>query len=188
MNKEATKTDNSFFDAKVNLRYDNLPDQKHISVLDCFSGDGLIWSAVQARATGKTISVLPIDTKATTAQVHLIGDNMKFIGAMDLTGFDVIDLDAYGSAIAQLRLLLTRELRVGVVLHITFIQSIFGRLPDQFLMDLGYSKAMIKKIPSLFYKDGQAKLLEWLSLHGFKRVAFWSDTAKRKTYLCTKKQ
>lgn len=186
MSKAATKTDNSCFNAKVQLRLNNLPDRKEISVLDCFAGDGLIWSAVRNRSRDKKISVLPIDQKKNSGQINLQGDNMKFIATMDLAGFDVIDLDAYGSPIKQLRLLLRRPLKHGVILHITFIQTVMGALPHQFLADLGYPKTMVKKIKTLFLRNGQTKFLEWLSLHGIKNVKFWSDPAKKKTYLCTK--
>lgn len=186
MSKAATKTDNSYFDAKVRLRLDNLPAGPEISVLDCFAGHGLLWRAVRRRAVGRKISVLSIDEKPQATGLHLVGDNMKFLPTMDLTGFNVIDLDVYGIPIKQLRLILSRPLRTGVTIFVTFIQSMFGVLPSRFLEDLGYTRRMIRRAPMLVNRNCQDKLLQWLALYGIQSVEIYSTADKKKTYLCMK--
>ena len=156
MSRAATKTDNSYFQTKVQLRLDNLPKAKTVRVLDCFCGDGLIWRDVERRAAGKQFEILSIDHKRQTKKLHLVGDNTKFLAAMDLADFDVIDLDAYRTPFQQLKAILHRPLKPGVVVFGTFIQSVMGCLPTFALEDLGYSRPMIRKVRTMFFRDGQA--------------------------------
>ena len=55
----ATQTDNSYLEEKVQLRLDtvNMIDKDVISVLECYAGDGYIWSEVRLH-TKKEIKVL----------------------------------------------------------------------------------------------------------------------------------
>jgi len=177
-----TKTDNSFFEAKLRLRLDNLPEGKTLEVLDCFAGTGSLWRAVQQKSQECKISVLSMDRKSDPARLGLVGDNLKFLASMDLRRFDVMDLDAYGSPFAQLKMILTKPLKPGVVVFGTFIQSIMGMLPHQLLGDLGYSPAMVRKMPMLFCRHGRAKLLAWLANHGVKSVKIYSTADGRKNY------
>lgn len=178
------QTDNSFFDIKVKLRLENLPPKRVIRVLDCFAGSGLIWQRVQQLATSKKISVLGIDKKAVPGRVQLIGDNLKFLQAIDLDRFDAIDLDAYGIPYRQLQLILSRKFRNKVIIYATFIQSVFGCLPSILLADLGYTPAMVQKIPTLFYREGFDKFKQYLGQRGIQQIKHYSDSSNRKHYLC----
>ena len=75
-----TYTDNSYLEEKVQLRLDtvNLINKDEIFVLECYAGDGYIWSEVRLR-TKKEIKVLRIDQKPDNKVVYLKGSNMKFI-------------------------------------------------------------------------------------------------------------
>jgi hypothetical protein len=50
-----------------------------------------------------------------------------------------------------------------IILHITFIQSQWGVLPKNLLSYLGYTKAIIGKIPTMFNRDGQNKFFSRLA-------------------------
>src|SRR3954465_4124097 len=96
------QTDNSYLEGKVQ---DRLASLQHITkdtvtVLEAFGGDGIIWSLVKER-TDKKISVLRIDKKQNKRGIYLKGDNLKFLKSIDISGFDIIDLDAYGSPYNQ---------------------------------------------------------------------------------------
>lgn len=164
MNK--VQTDNSYFEAKVKLRIDNLPKKKSLNVLDLFGGDGLIWNEIKER-TGKQITVIRMDLKSDKPGVYLKGDNIKFLMGMDLKPFDVIDVDAYGVLYKQLQEIFRKNYK-GII-FITYIQSVFGRLPKKMLNELNYSDRMIDKIPTLFNRDGIEKLKNWLSIYGIKK-------------------
>lgn len=172
------KTDNDFLRDKLDLRAAHLPADP-VTVLDCFSGKGVIWRGVQ-RLTGRKIRSLPIDVRNDLTAFHLDGRNQEFLMTMDLKPFNVIDLDAYGVPFEQLQILFERKYR-GTV-FVTFIQTLYGGMPHGLLRGVGFSDEMIRKSPSLIYKRGWNYFREWLALNGVQRVHH--RTHSRKHYLC----
>lgn len=181
----SAQTDNSHFEAKVKLRQDNLP-KGVCRVLDCYGGTGRIWDTIKQRNQKKKIEVLRIDKKKNRGGVYLVGDNIKFLGGLDPGQFNVIDLDAYGIPYKPLSLLFKRTHGRPTTIFATFIQSVYGGLPAGFLADLGYSRSMVKKCPSLFYRHGFEKLKQYLAANGIKEIKHYSEHAGRKHYLCFK--
>jgi hypothetical protein len=171
------KTDNSFLRDKVQLRINNLPAGE-VSVLDCYSGKGLIWAAVQ-RLTGRKIRTLPIDRRSDKEDFHLPGDNLDYLQTLDLTKFNVVDLDAYDIPFEQIDCLVKRNYN-GVV-FVTAIQSVMGRLPDALLTAVGFTPVMIEKAPTLLGKRGFDYLLQYLASVGIDRIRLRSH--HRKQYL-----
>src|SRR5208337_1253379 len=112
-------TDHSYFEEKLKIRMEGLPDKNPVKVLDLFSGNGLLWSEIEKR-TGREILVLRIDRQRGKRGTYLVGDNRKF--NFDFSEFDVVDLDAYGVPFSQMERILTGDKKPGV-LFITFIQS-----------------------------------------------------------------
>ena len=55
---------------------------------------------------------------------------------------------------------------------LSFIQSMFGQLNRKMLNILGYTDSMIKKIPSLFNKNGFDKFCQYLSKKGIDKVYY----------------
>jgi len=157
----ATKTDNSFLADKVALRAGHLPDGP-VRVLDCFAGEGLVWSGVKGKVA-RDIDILPIDKKR-TGRFQLTGDNRRYLRELDLSRFNAIDLDSYGVPFDQLEILFLRRYK-GVVFA-TFVQTAFGRLPTGLLEAVGFSRAMIDVIPTLYSGRGWQYFLEWLALRG----------------------
>jgi hypothetical protein len=180
LNRPATKTDNSFLETKIRLRIDNLPDDD-VHVLDCFSGSGRIWKRIKAELPDRDIQVLSIEKKR-QGGIYLQGDNVKFLSSIDLGQFNVIDLDAWGVPYRQLKTIFARQTRPGVVVFVTFCQSIFGRLPFGLLRDIGYSAAMIRKCPTLFNRNGFSKFRLWLAMQGIEQIKSYNRGQKH--YLC----
>jgi hypothetical protein len=174
--------DNSFLEAKISLRMNHLPDKESFKVLDAFSGQGIIWDEIAAR-TGRKIEVLKIDIKKGLKDIYLVGDNRKFIASLQLKEFDVINLDAYGVPFDLLDYLLTydraRELHHRMFL--TFIQSQFGRLPMKMLNRLGYTDRMIRRIPTLFNRNGIGRLKDYLGTMGIESM--WLKSSVDKHYI-----
>ncbi len=167
----ATQTDNSLLAEKVLLRLNSLKaiPKKRVRVLECFGGNGVIWGQVRAQAPlNKQIDVLRMDVKTDRDGVYLKGDNRKFLTSIPLNDFDIIDLDAYGSPYDQLKIIFERGYK-GLV-HCTFIQSSMGGVNHEMLQELGYTKAMIKKCPTIFSKDGFKKICAYLYKHGVRNV------------------
>jgi len=174
-----TLTDNSYLAEKIKLRLNNLPDKKEINVLDMFSGNGLIWKRIKKQSQSK-INVLRMEKKKDAQGVYLRGDNRKYI--INYDQFDLIDLDAYGVPHKQLEKIF-KQSKKELGIFITFIQIVYGQLPFGFLEEIGYSRAMIKKIPNLFMKNGQQKLLNFLTVKGVRNVKIYYNQSRRKNYL-----
>lgn len=161
------KTDNTYLKQKIQLRIDCLNGKKEVSVLDCFAGTGKLWDYVK-KSTNININIIGIEKEYRKNKMTLIGDNRKYLKTIDLKNFDIIDLDSYGIPFDQLEILFERNYK-GIII-VTAIQSIFGTLPDKMLYKLGYTDRMIKKIPTLFYRDGFAKLKNYLYINGIKKI------------------
>jgi hypothetical protein len=57
-----------------------------------------------------------------------------------------------------------------------------GELPKNMLYEIGYSKEMVDKIPSLFNRDGLGKLKKYLYLHGVQSIEGYF--IGQKNYFC----
>lgn len=174
------KIDNSYLNEKVKLRIDSLPNKDEIFVLEAFAGEGKIWNKV-IKQTDKQIKILKIEMEHNkTKMFYLQGDNRKYLKTLDLSKFDIIDLDAYGIPFEQLEIVFKSDFK-GIV-HVTAIQSGMGILPKKLLYKLGYTKEMIKKIKSIFNRNGLGKLKNYLYLCGIKEVVGYFINRKNYFY------
>jgi hypothetical protein len=80
----------------------------------------------------------------------------------------VIDADAYGVPYKQLKEIFKKKFKG--ILFVTYIQSMYGKLPSAMLYELGYTKTMLQKIPTIFNTNGIEKFKAWLSLYGIKNI------------------
>jgi hypothetical protein len=162
------KNDNSNFQIKIDLRKEAIKKINNPVVLECYSGTGKLWDHV-IKETEKKIKILRIEKeKQKGSKIYLQGDNLKYLNVIDLSKFNVIDLDAYGIPFDQINILHERNYN-GIVI-VTAIQTMTGALPNRLLYRLGYTKEMIKKTPSLFYRNGLDKLKNYLYLIGVKEI------------------
>jgi hypothetical protein len=174
------KTDNHYTGDKIALRIRYTPFKPDgVTVLDCFGGKGVIWRAVQKK-TGHIIHRTAIDQRDDIDQFHLHGNNQKILAGMNLNQFDVIDLDAYGIPFGQLQQVFEKSKKPTIV-FVTMIQTMHGRMPSEFLIDVGFSNEQIKKAPTLLCKRGWKLFLIWLAQKGVTRIVHRSKS--RKHYL-----
>lgn len=167
---------------KVLLRVNNLPENNPIKVLDCFGGEGKIWDKVRLM-TKRKIHVLPIDKNAYEGKVYLKGENIKYLKTLDLEKYDVIDLDAYGMPYKQLGIIFDRlKPTKTTTIFVTFIQVNVGSLQNDFLVELGYTKQMVKKVPTLFARKGFEKFKNYLAKKGIKNIKHRSLDRKHYIY------
>jgi hypothetical protein len=173
------QTDNSYPEEKIGLRTKHLPDKSKIRVLDCFAGDGRIWESVQMQ-TDKSLVVTSIEKEDRGSALALKGDNVKWLRVLDLTKFDVIDLDAYGVPFRQLEVLFARVGKRTGKMHIfvTYIQSQYGAIHYGMLEILGYPRSMIRRCPTMFYRKGWEKFLSYLGTRGVRQVTHRSYQKK----------
>ena len=179
------KTDNSHTLDKVNLRLEtvNLINKDEINILEAYAGSGVIWNEVQKK-TNKKLNILKIEIKENKKGIYLKGDNAKFIPLFDFSIYDIIDIDAYGVPYFQLKTIFLKEFK-GIV-HVTFIQSGMGSLPNKLLEDLGFTKKMISKCRTLFSKNGMEKMCNFLSLNGVTKITGNFIDRKNYFYFITK--
>ena len=168
------KTDNAYLQDKVNLRSRHIPDPA--VVLDCFAGEGIIWKMVKEMNPTKNIRTLAIEKEKKKGGFHLVGDNTRFLSALDLSVYNVIDLDSYGVPYDQLKILFNRNYH-GLVFF-TFIQSFAGQLPWGMLEEIGFNRTMIEKSPVLCSRNGWPKFKEYLAIKGVTEVNFINHERK----------
>lgn len=159
------KADNSHFDVKLDLRIKHLPSGNRLRVLDAFSGDGRLWGAVKTR-TGRKLAVTRCEKKRNSRGLYLRGDNVRLMRGMDLSAFDVIDLDDYGTPIEQLRCVLESEFK-GIV-FVTMCGKGITQTPSVVLDDLGFPPAWRDVIARRF-ATGYASMnhhVDWLAKQG----------------------
>jgi hypothetical protein len=177
---KGSKTNNSYLSDKVALRANHLPAGRELYILDCYAGKGIIWQAVK-ELTGRKIVTLPIEiSKEKDVGFHLPGDNRAYLDTLDLDQFDAIDLDAYGVPYQQLKSIFQREYHGAV--FVTFIQSVYGQMPFGVLQEIGFSRTMIERTPSIFGERGWEYFMEWLALEGVKVIHHRSKMKKHYLY------
>lgn len=174
------KTDNHYLADKVELRLQYSPWRKgrQLRVLDAFGGKGVVWAAVQERS-GMKVDRVSIDLRKDMQQFHLHGDNLKVIPSIDVNGFDVVDLDAYGVPCAQIELL-AKAAFTGVV-FVTCIQTAQGTIPKALLDRICIPSAVSKLAPTLVARRGWEYFKEWLATIGVFQIVHRSNS--RKHYL-----
>lgn len=156
----------------------HLPGKESIKVLDCFTGKSIIWEEIK-RESDKDINVIGIDRISYGSTLK--GDNIKYLKGMNLDKYDIIDLDAYGIPLRQLEIIFRKRYRG--ILFVTFVQSIFGRLPVRMLEKIGYTRKMIEKCPTLFNRNGIEKFKQYLAINNIKIITIIKRNNKRYLYI-----
>lgn len=164
-----TKTNNDHLSLKVKLRLETLSliDKDTVNVLEAYAGDGIIWNEVK-KNTDKKINLLQIEQQESKLKIYLRGDNLKYLPQLDLSKFDIIDLDAYGVPYHQLEIIFKKQFK-GIVI-VTYIQSGLGGYPYQMLEKLGYKKEMVKKCKTLFSRNSLEKMQSYLKINGVNQI------------------
>ncbi len=123
--------------AKVELRRLALDavGRERANVLECFAGLGNMYRAVWADAKG----AIGCDLKwAQDDRVSYVADNRRLLRCLDLSAFNVFDLDAYGSPWEQATIIAARRRvadgeRIALVLTDgSMMRARFGRIEGAF--------------------------------------------------------
>lgn len=175
----ATKTDNHYTADKVALRVSMTEHLAEPRVLDVFGGHGVVWAAV-TRQTGKRISRVAVDNRLDLFDPHLHGDNTKIVKGLDLSRFDVVDLDAYGIPAALIHEVVVDKRFKGVV-FVTAIQTMHGGMPKAICEGLGLPQSIFAECPSLVARRGWEFFKAWLATLGIREIIHRSKG--RKHYL-----
>ena len=130
-------TENSHLRTKVRLRLELIGQlkRKNLYVLDAYAGQGIVWKEIQRQRPDLTITTVGIEKRKYVNPNVIMGDNRKAMKGMDLTVFDLIDLDAFGCPWEQLAIASERAPDVPVVL--THISVTLGPVPKGLLKAAG---------------------------------------------------
>jgi hypothetical protein len=164
MNKQ--QTDNSEYSIKYKLRKDLLKDG--YTVLDCFHGNGVLYNNLKKEFNIKVFGIEKEKGKGT----GLHGDNIKFLKNLDLSKYDIIDLDAYGIPFFQLEEIFNNKtLKKNSIVIYTMIQTMQGSVHKKMLDYYGINNKMYNKCRTLFKNHGHKAFLNYLNINGVKEVS-----------------
>jgi hypothetical protein len=167
----STKTNNAFPNIKKRLRQIDRPQPT--KVLDCYAGNQEMWKGEDLER------YYPID-KESYRTLSIKADNIKIMMSLDLSQFNVIDVDAYGVPFKQLEIIFRSRFQ-GTV-YFTFIQSIYGQLPKKLLKEFGYTSEMLKKTNTLFCRKGFDKFKNYLAKRGVDKIKYFNPEGTQKYY------
>ena len=170
------KTDNANLSHKVYLRKKATEELKELRVLDCFAGENKIWGNFDCK---KYYGIEKVKGKGK----NLNADNERVIKSLDLSKFNVIDLDSYGiPSTSILNVFENPTLKKGTVIIYTCIGNAMSSLPRRMIKLFGLSK-MYPKAKSLFNKKGHDLFYGMLYKYGVRKVCeYRSDSNFEKTY------
>ena len=147
--KPRVQTDNSHFAVKQCVRLEAIQGLAEVNVLDAVCGTGRLWKSLPHN------DYLGIDKERKGAANVIIGDNRKIIPTLDLSRYNVIDLDAYGQPVEQLiQVYDNPTVRNGTIIIYTAIASPMSTVSTRTLRAANIDPAVHAKIPSLWNKHG----------------------------------
>lgn len=177
MSQKRIKTDNANLAWKVALRKEGTEGLGPLRVLDLFAGQNRIWSHFE---TERYYGVEMVKGKGR----NLFADNLRVIPGLDLSRFNVIDCDSYGSSAYQVEALFRNPtLRPGTIVFFTDISTDRAGIPN-ILLDRQGVKEIYKRGPSMFSKYQWDYYLDFLHGLGVDKVRAYSSIERsyRKHY------
>ena len=173
------RTDNSESDIKIGVRLsalDSIIDKDEICVLDAFHGKGFLWDKIKGNTDAKLI-VHGIEKEKGKASNVFEGDNRKVIPRLDLSTYDIIDLDSYGTPFDQLKAVFGNSTCKGRIVIYTYIITAQGSSNKKMLEAVGITKAMYRKAPLLC---SSKQILAFYNLLWYNNVNRVYETYKQK--------
>ncbi len=138
MKAHSIKTDNTNIESKVELRRRAVKGLEEVKVLDLFAGNNVLWSDI------KTDRYFGVEREKGKGR-NLNADNLKVIPSLDLSQFNVIDLDSYGIPYQQVKALYRNPtLRKGTRIIYTCIGNAMSTMCTECVKDFNLQE-FIKK-------------------------------------------
>lgn len=138
-----THTDNYHTDWKIYLRQEGTKSIPALRVLDLFGGNNILWSSFRTELYFSA-------EKERGKGFNLHVENRRIIKKLDLSQFNVIDCDSYGTPFAQIQGLFENPtLQKGTVIFYTATcNGMAGLCREQ--MQFYKIESMVKMCPTLF--------------------------------------
>ena len=162
-------TDNSNVFKKVSLRKQATAHLKELRVLDLFAGENILWSHLKC---DRYYGVEKIKGKGK----NLNADNIRIIESLDLSGFNVIDVDSYGIPFNQLyKIFLNKTLADKTVIIYTLITNKMCGLNRYCLQTFNLSK-MYKKCNVVINAKAKELFDAFLYENGVRELFYYTDS------------
>lgn len=164
MNLHRTKTDNAHIQSKINLRRMATKDIEKLRILDCFAGENKLWDSFDK---DRYYGIEKLKGKGN----NLYADNLRVIKSLDLSQFNVIDLDSYGVPVKQIiELYKNPTLKIGQTIIIyTCITNKMSALNREVLKQFNLNK-IYKKCKVLMNGHSSELFYGMLYNYGVRKV------------------
>lgn len=168
---ETKKTDNSYFEEKIKLRESLLPDGP-LKILDAYAGSGSIWKHIGKKRGIARYTAIEKEKGKNPRAICL--DNSKILPRLDLSDYNVIDLDAYGIPSSQLiSILENRTLKPQTAVYVTCITYAQGTIPHEIAKYINCTPTMFQKCRGLFKDSIFDAIKALLFKHGIKEISYY---------------
>lgn len=151
--RRAVLTENSHLRTKIRVRQLALDKigKSEVRVLDAYAGEGIVWAQMKKENPEIKITTLGIEKRKYLNPAVIMGDNRKVMKGLDLSQFDLIDLDAFGCPWEQLAICAQKA--PGVLVTATHIIVTLGPVPKQLLQMAGLPEEWCnrKKVPQALF-------------------------------------
>ncbi|MDE7164768.1 MAG: hypothetical protein K2O04_05020 [Clostridiales bacterium] len=166
MSQQPTKTDNKSIGNKIFIRKKAISNLPEINVLDLFGGNNVLWKNIY---TDRYFGVEKQKDKGN----NLVADSRRIFDSLDLSKFNVIDVDSYGISFDIYKKILTsKSIRNGTVIIYTAITNQFTKIQNEAKDEFGF-RSFYNKAPSLFNARAIEFFYEFLAKHGIDRVTYY---------------
>jgi hypothetical protein len=154
------KNDNDNLTSKINLRLEVLKLVENPNILDCFHGNGILWKLIENKLN-KKLTITGIEKIKDKGDSDFYGDCMKFLPNLDLSVYNIIDLDSYGvKSLEILDILINKKYKGYIIL--TVIVSGYGSVGKFILTKIGYTPNDLKKANILISRDFENNVKKYL--------------------------
>ena len=165
------QTDNSFIDLKIRLRKEATANIDGLRVLDCFAGENNMWRGFD---TSRYYGIEMVKGKG--KNLHL--NNLNAIKSLDLSGFNVLDFDAYGIPFLQVsEAARNPTLKAGTLFFYTATQHSMSNIPIKAIKELGLH-GIYKINKTMLNRQGLTLFYEYLKLHGIAKAFYYEKNTQ----------
>lgn len=165
----ATKTnwvDNKNIADKIFLRKEAIKNLKEVKVLDLFAGHNVLWNNI------KTDRYYGIDLEKGKGK-NLEADSKKIFDSLDLSQFNVIDVDSFGIDYRLYKKILeSKNLKKPIVVFFTLITNVMIGL-NKSGIELYNLQNLYPKAQGMFNEKGKVYFYNLLANHDIKKVVFY---------------
>lgn len=173
MSNRTTKTENAHLKEKLQLRNAGINEANitELKVLDCYHANGTIWGHLKQRYPDLKLLGIELKKDLPTMFECITGDNLQVVKDLNISEYNVIDLDSFSDC-TDLLLYLYPLAKNGTLF---FYTQNFNRISGPPANIKGNEKAINKKVKSItnnFIDEKWSGFLNNLGVKKYKELNF----------------